>query len=95
MPIFAKETLQVPAKSFDKLWASVIEISSPNPVEDANAIIRLVPFNDAGEMHPQGVEVLSVKDIITRAQANPDSNLAKAMHFLLLAIEDEYKAVNP
>jgi hypothetical protein len=93
MPIYAKEEITIPAKSFNKLWATQIEIYSPSPLEESSAIIRLVPLNDAGEMHLLGAQTIQVRDILTRAQANPDSNLAKAMYFLLLAIDDEYKAV--
>lgn len=91
MPINAKQPIEVPAKSFNKLWASTIEISAPSPTEEAIATIKLVPFNDQGEVHFLGSETLLVRDILSKATQNPDSNIAKAMHFLLLAIEDEYK----
>lgn len=93
MPIIRNEPLIIPEKQFDKLWACQIEISAPEISGEASARVCLLPFNDNGETNPQAVESLFIENIMQKAQ-DPTSNMAKAMYFLLKAIDDEYLAQN-
>jgi hypothetical protein len=90
MPINTKAPITIPAKEFTKHWVTVVEISSPSPTEEAIATCRLVPFNDDGAMAPDHTEVLIVRNIMLKSQ-DPESNIAKAMYFLLAAINEEYQ----
>jgi hypothetical protein len=91
MTIFTTSPTIIPASTLDKLWASNISIQAPVPDGNATARVTLVPYNDAGVVGSK-IEMLSIKDIIGKAELDPESNMAKAMHFLLLAIGDEYGA---
>lgn len=89
MPINISVPIQVPQKTFDKYWCRQIVIHSPIPNGEAEAVVQLLPYNDAGESHSPGVIYLRVKGIMAKAAANPEGNFAKAMHFLLAAIDEE------
>lgn len=91
MPIFTKAPIELTAKTFNKYWVTRVDISSPSPLEEAQAFCILVPYNDNGEVAHSHAETLTVNDIMQKSQ-DTESNIAKAMHFLLLAINDEYIA---
>lgn len=91
MPILTREPIVIPSKTLDKFWASRIVISALEVNGEANAQVCLVPYNDLGEKSETDTFILNIEKIIEKSQ-DQTSNIAKAMHFLLLAIDDEYKA---
>lgn len=91
MPIRPISAIEVPAKEFDKLWVRNIQITARMPGAEASAIVTLLPYNDSGEVSESDIIVLNIEDIMAKSQ-NQDSNIAKAMYFLLLSVDDEYKA---
>jgi hypothetical protein len=96
MPITPTTPIVVPARTLDKLWAQRIVIMAPEPNGEAFAEVQLLPYSEAGgAVAPDLVKILDIQGIMARAVANPDSNIAKAMYYLLLAIDDIYKEQNP
>lgn len=93
MPIQPAQPLVIPEKTLDKLWAKRIVIMAPAPNGEADAEITLLPYNDTGSVAEELTQTLNISGIMERAK-DPTSNLAKAMYFLLLAIDDEYKAIH-
>jgi len=91
MPIKPKSTIEITAKSFDKLWSCSIQITAPRPGEEASACVLLLPYNDFGEVSEADIQTLNIEGIMTKAQ-DASSNMAKAMYFLLAAIDDEFNA---
>jgi hypothetical protein len=92
MPIMIPTPITVPEKVFDKLWVAQVMISSPGPTQETMAEVVLTPYNEAGELLPEQSKVLSITSIMARATAFPESNIAKAMHFIIAAIEEEYQS---
>ena len=95
MPIQPSQPIVVPEKSFDKLWAKQIIIIASEPNGEAFAEIQLLPYNDNGDVAHELTQTLNVTEIMAKASADPTSNIAKAMYFLLAAIDDLYKEQNP
>jgi len=91
MPITPVSPIVVPQKTLDKFWIKVVRIDSPNVNGEASAYVQLVPYNDNGEFSIENVLELNIVDIMQKTQ-NPDSNIAKAMYFLIAAIDDEYQS---
>lgn len=88
MPIVIKDPITVPEKKLDKLWASEIHILADFKSKYAQTIIKLLPYNNAGDV---GTPCnLVVHDVLAKITANPHGNLAKAYGALLAAIQDEY-----
>lgn len=87
LPILYAETpLSVPAKTFDKVWIELIEISAPSPDQDAIARVRLRRFqtvDGASELEPDSMK-LEVTDILAKSQTDPD--LAAAVSTLMAYI---------
>jgi hypothetical protein len=85
LPILYAETpLSVPAKTYDKVWIELVEISAPSPAGDATATVRLRRFGtDAeGNVHTDSEsQRLEVKDILATSQTDPD--LAAAVQALM------------
>jgi hypothetical protein len=82
--------ITVPEKIFDKLWITQVRISSTGPGQETMAEVVLTPYNDNGQMLPEESKVFTINSIMAKAAANPTSNIAKAMHFMIAAIEEEY-----
>ncbi len=91
MPVAPIEPIVIPAKTLDKFWIKRIEINSPNINGEASAQVSMTAYNDNGETD-NNTTYLEISQIMQKAMANPDSNIAKAMHFLLLSIDEEYKS---
>lgn len=90
MPLKIKEAIIVPEKSFDKYWVASITISAPMPGHEVSARAYLLPHNDLGEVYPEGGVELAIEDI--SAKAAMGGNFAKAMYFILEAINEEKEA---
>lgn len=93
MPITPIQPIVIPAKTLDKYWVNKIIIMAPQINAEATAFIAMQAYNDAGETS-EIIKEFSIESIMQKALTNPDSNIAKAMYFLLAAIDDEYKAQN-
>lgn len=91
MPILTKEPIVIPAKTLNKFWTSRVVISALEVGGEANAEVCLIPYNDLGEKSEADMFILNIDKIMEKAQ-DQESNIAKAMYYLLLAIDDEYKA---
>ena len=91
MAIVPVTPIVIPTKTLDKYWATRVVISALEVNGEANAQICLVPYNDLGEKSESDTFILNIDKIMEKTQ-DTDSNIAKAMYFLLLAIEDEYQA---
>lgn len=89
MPILIPTPIVVPEKQFDKYLAWQIVITTPTPQDEATAVVSLLPFNDAGETFKEGNVTMRVNNIKAKAAANPTGNMAKAMYYLLQAIDEE------
>lgn len=94
MPITPNQPIIIPEKTLTKYWVSEIIINAPVPNAEAMAGISLLPYNDNGDVGSENLKQFEIENIMQKALTNPDSNIAKAMHFLLAAIDDEYKAQN-
>lgn len=84
--LYAETPLSVPAKSFDKVWIELIEISAPSPDGDAVARVRLRRFqtvDGVSELEPDSVK-LEVADILSKSATDPD--LAAAVGALMAYI---------
>lgn len=90
MPIIAKEEIVIPEKRFDKLWVFKLEVYAPSEKE-SSATITYIPRNDAGEFYPEGAFNKSINDVYAYATANPDSNIAKAMYYIVEAAKETYE----
>lgn len=93
MPIQTYKKIEIPAQEFDKLWVCSVTISAPIPGQEASACVALLPYNDTGETCPSRVEILDIDNLISKS-LDQSSNIAKAMYFLLAAIDDEYVEKN-
>ena len=82
--LYAAEPLTVPAKSYDKVWIELIEVSAPSPTGDASATVRLRRFgtDEDGNVHtdPESHR-LEVKDILATSATDPE--LAAAVQALI------------
>jgi hypothetical protein len=88
MPILITNPITVPEKVFDKYFAESILINAI-PGGEASAQITLTPVNDSNEKYPEGSIGLNVQDIMAKIALAPTGNMAKAMFFLLAAIDEE------
>lgn len=88
MPITPLNPIVIPEKVYTKFWVKEILISSPIPNAEATASIVLTPYNETGEYADQFVQ-LNISNIMQKS-LDQNSNIAKAMYFILLAINDEY-----
>lgn len=93
MPVTPIEPIVIPQRTFDKFWLTHIAISSPELNGEAAASVALMPYNDLGEK-AEICQSIVINNIMAKAYQNPESNIAKAMYFLIAAIDDEYKAQN-
>lgn len=89
MAILTKEEIVIPEKRLNKLWVRNINIAANEPGGDAIAYITMLPYNDSGEYDVDKCTYLTVDGIADKIK-DPESNIAKAMHFLLASIEEEY-----
>ena len=94
MPITPIQPIVIPEKTLNKYWVSEIIINAPIPNAEARASISLLPYSDNGDIGQENLKQFEIESIMQKALSNPDSNIAKAMYFLLAAIDDEYKAQN-
>jgi hypothetical protein len=84
--------LVVPEKTFNKMWVTHINISSPVLAQDGiGANVTLTPYNDNGESLAERAVSFYIKDIGQKS-LDQNSNIAKAMYFLLESIKEEYNA---
>jgi hypothetical protein len=90
MPILIKEPITIPSKTFDKYWACSINITAQTPTSEVEANLLLLPFDSkTGETHEAGIVPMKIENIMAKCAANPTGNFAKAMFYLLAAIEEE------
>lgn len=93
MPILIEQPIVVPEKTFDKYWICSITINAASPTSEADASVLLLPYNgQTGETFDSGIKPLQIKDIMAKCAANPDGNFAKAMHYLIEAVNEEKEA---
>lgn len=91
MAIILDEEITIPSKSFNKMWVRRIEISPININSEINAVAVLVPYNVDGEFYEPGAVTLNIIDIVKKSE-NAESNIAKAMYYLIESINEEYMA---
>ena len=90
MPINIKDPIIVPQKTFDKYWVCAINISAPSPLSEATAEVTFLPFNSTtGEVLATGGVPMHIEEIMKKASENPQGLFAKAMYFLIAAINEE------
>lgn len=92
MAIILNEEITIPSKSFNKMWVRSIEISPINMNSEINALVVLVPYNSDGEFYEPGAITLNIVNIIQKSE-DTESNIAKAMHYLMESINQEYMAI--
>lgn len=93
MAILTKEEIVIPEKRLNKMWIRNINIAANEPGGDAVAYITMLPYNDNGEYDLEKCTYLTVEGIAEKVK-NKESNIAKAMYYLLASIEEEYKKEN-
>ena len=90
MALTIAEPIVVPQKSFDKYWACSINISAPGPSSEVTAQVLLLPYSSTtGETYPEGILPLNITSIMEKCNADANGNFAKALFFLLAAIDEE------
>jgi len=77
-------------KTLTKFWAKSIHIQADLETQFAEAVIHLLPYNDAGESSDDALEKLVISDLLGKIQADPTGNIAQAYTALLAAIQEEY-----
>lgn len=92
MPIVPASPIEIPAKTYDKLWVVNVHIRAPGPTSEIGASATLVPYNAEGEILPQRAVEINIENIRQEAENNPNSNAAKAMYFILEFINEKYLA---
>lgn len=100
MPINNNAPVNLSATTFDKLYATSINITAlrdaNGKIHDAQAFIMLSPYNaSSGEDLPAQSQHLFIKSIQARIAANPTGKLAQAWGAIVDAIAEEYLFQHP
>jgi len=72
--LMAKNPLNVPAITYDRIWVELIEISAPNPNEDATAHVRLRRYGvreDGSVVTDPESFRLEVPNILASSESDP------------------------
>jgi hypothetical protein len=91
MAILLNEEIVVTAKTLGKLWVKSFTIKSPTPNGEIHAMAQLMPYNDSGDFSKEQTKVITISNIEVKV-LDTDSNLAKAMYYMIESLKEEFAA---
>ena len=87
MAITPKEVIEVPAKTYDKLWVSSLSIDASLGGE-ANARFVFTPYSETDGFYPAGAFQIELNGILGKIEAG-DTQLAEAFSAIMAIAQRE------